>query len=57
MARGEVVSKVWAYIKASKLQNPDDGREIVTDDKLRHLFGKDRAAMFEMNKLLEQHLK
>lgn len=57
MARGEVVSKVWAYIKAHKLQNPDDGREIVADDKLRRVFGKDRVTMFEMNKHLAQHLK
>ena len=57
MPRGEVVSKVWVYIKANKLQNPDDGREIVADDKLRKVFGKDRVTMFEMNKLLAQHLK
>jgi len=57
MARGEVVSKVWVYIKANKLQNPDDGREIIADDKLRRIFGKDRASMFEMNKFLAQHLK
>jgi len=57
MARGEVVSKVWEYIKANKLQNPDDGREIIADDKLRKVFGKDKATMFEMNKLLAQHLK
>ncbi len=57
MARGEVVSKVWVYIKAHKLQSPDDGRVIVADDKLRKVFGKDQATMFEMNKLLAQHLK
>ncbi len=57
MARGEMVSKVWGYIKAHKLQNPDDGREIIADDKLRRVFGKDRVTMFEMNKHLAQHLK
>lgn len=57
MARGEVVSKVWEYIKANKLQNPDDGREIIADDKLRKVFGKDKCTMFEMNKFLAQHLK
>ena len=56
MARGEVVSKVWEYIKANKLQNPDDGREIIADEKLKKVFGKDRATMFEMNKYLAQHL-
>ena len=57
MARGEVVSKVWEYIKANKLQNPDDGREILADDKLKKVFGKDKVTMFEMNKYLAQHLK
>ncbi|MCR0985206.1 SWIB/MDM2 domain-containing protein [Roseomonas populi] len=56
LARGEVVSKVWEYIKANKLQNPKDGREILADDKLREVFGKDKVTMFEMNKHLAQHL-
>lgn len=57
MPRGEVVSKVWVYIKAHKLQSPKDGRVIVADAKLKKVFGKDEATMFEMNKLLAQHLK
>ena len=57
MPRGEVVSKVWVYIKAHKLQSPKDGRVIVADAKLRKVFGKDECTMFEMNKLLAQHLK
>lgn len=57
MARGEVVSKVWEYIKANKLQNPDDGREIIADEKLKKVFGKPKVTMFEMNKHLAQHLK
>ena len=54
--RGEVVSKVWEYIKANKLQSPDDGRNIVADEKLQAVFGKKEATMFEMNKLLSAHL-
>ena len=57
MPRGEVVSKVWVYIKAHKLQSAEEGRVIVADDKLRRVFGKDQTTMFEMNKLLAQHLK
>ncbi len=57
MPRGEVVSKVWTYIKGHKLQNPDDGREILADEKLEKVFGKKKVTMFEMNKLLAQHLK
>lgn len=54
--RGEVVSKVWEYIKANKLQSPSDGRNIVADKKLGAVFGKKEATMFEMNKLLSAHL-
>jgi len=58
LSRGEVVSKTWDYIKKNKLQNPQNKREIVADDKLRAVFGgKDRVTMFEMNKHLAQHLK
>ena len=57
MARGEVVSKVWEYIKSHKLQNPEDGREILADETLGKVFGKAKVTMFEMNKLLAQHLK
>jgi upstream activation factor subunit UAF30 len=57
LPRGEVVSKVWDYIKSHNLQNPKDRREILADDKLRQVFGKDRVTMFEMNKHLAQHLK
>ncbi len=57
LARGEVVSKVWEYIKANKLQNPKDGREILADDKLQRIFGKPKVTMFEMNKHISQHLK
>jgi upstream activation factor subunit UAF30 len=34
LPRGEVVSKVWAYIKQHELQNPENRREILADDKL-----------------------
>ena len=54
--RGEVVSKVWAYIKKNDLQNPENKREILADDNLRKVFGRDKVTMFEMNKYLAQHL-
>jgi chromatin remodeling complex protein RSC6 len=57
LPRGEVVSKVWEYIKANNLQNPENRREILADDKLHKVFGKDTVTMFEMNKHLAQHLK
>ena len=57
LPRGQVVSRVWAYIKTQGLQNPENRREIVADEKLKPVFGKDRVTMFEMNKYLAQHLK
>jgi upstream activation factor subunit UAF30 len=57
LPRTEVVAKVWEYIKAHNLQNPENRREILADDKLRKVFGKDRVTMFEMNKYLAQHLR
>ncbi len=57
LPRGQVVSRVWDYIKQHNLQNPENRREILADDKLRPIFGKDRVTMFEMNKHLAQHLK
>ena len=57
ITRGQVVSKVWDYIRAHKLQNPANKREIVADAKLKAVFGRDKCTMFEMNKYLAQHLK
>lgn len=57
LSRADVVSKVWDYIKSHNLQNPENRREILSDDNLKPIFGKDRVTMFEMNKYLAQHLK
>ncbi|MEP6967760.1 MAG: SWIB/MDM2 domain-containing protein [Pseudomonadota bacterium] len=58
LSRGEVVSKMWAYIKTNNRQNPANKREILADAKLRPVFGgKDKVDMFEMNKHLAKHLK
>ena len=57
LPRAEAVSRVWAYIKQHQLQNPANRREILADDKLAAVFGKDKVTMFEMNKHLARHLK
>ncbi|MCW6506759.1 SWIB/MDM2 domain-containing protein [Lichenifustis flavocetrariae] len=56
LPRTEVVSKVWEYIRNHNLQNPENKREILADDKLKAVFGKDKVTMFEMNKLFSAHL-
>ncbi|MFL5149573.1 MAG: SWIB/MDM2 domain-containing protein, partial [Microvirga sp.] len=35
LPRPQVVSKVWDYIKKNKLQNPENKREILADEKLQ----------------------
>lgn len=57
LPRTEVVSKMWDYIKKHKLQNEANKREILADEKLAAVFGKNKVTMFEMNKFLAQHLK
>jgi chromatin remodeling complex protein RSC6 len=57
LPRSQMVKKVWDHIKANNLQNPENKREILADDKLRKIFGKDKVSMFEMNKHLSNHVK
>jgi chromatin remodeling complex protein RSC6 len=57
LPRGQVVAKVWDYIRANNLQKPTDKRVILADDKLKAVFGKDECTMFEMNKFIAQYLK
>ena len=57
LPRTEAVSKMWDYIKKHNLQNAENKREIIADDKLKAVFGKPKATMFEMSKFLAQHLK
>lgn len=57
LPRTEVTKKIWDYIKANKLQDAANRRNINADAKLRPIFGKDQVSMFEMTKLVSQHLK
>ena len=57
LPRGQVVKKLWEYIKANNLQNPQNKRNILADAKLKPLFGgKGEVTMFEMTKLVSGHL-
>ena len=57
MPRTQVVKKVWDYIKSKDLQNAKDRRSIDADENLEKVFGKKQVTMFEMTKLINQHLK
>ena len=56
MPRTDVTKKVWAYIKANKLQDSVNKRNINADDKLKAIFKKSQVNMFEMTKLISAHL-
>jgi chromatin remodeling complex protein RSC6 len=57
LPRTEVVKKVWDYIKKNRLQDTINKRMINADEKLRQIFGKAQVSMFEMTKIINQHLK
>ncbi|MEO8537100.1 MAG: SWIB/MDM2 domain-containing protein [Betaproteobacteria bacterium] len=58
MPRTEVTKKIWEYIKKNKLQDSVNRRNINADEKLRAVFGgKAKVSMFEMTKLVSNHLK
>lgn len=57
MPRGQVVKKIWEYIKKHDLQNPKNKRNIFADEKLKPIFGgKGEVTMFEMTALVSKHL-
>ena len=57
LPRTEVVKRLWDYIKKGKLQDAVNRRLINADEKLRQVFGKAQANMFEMTGLVGKHLK
>jgi chromatin remodeling complex protein RSC6 len=58
LPRTEVTKKVWDYIKKLNLQDAANRRMINADDKLKAVFGgKAQVSMFEMTKLISDHLK
>ena len=57
LPRTEIVKKVWDYIKSKNLQDAKNKRMINADDKLRPLFGKDQISMFELAKVVNDHIK
>jgi upstream activation factor subunit UAF30 len=57
LPRTEIVSKLWVYIKAHKLQDSINKRMINADAKLKAVFGKAQVSMFEMAGLIGKHVK
>ena len=56
LSRAELTTRVWAYIKAHELQDAQDRRQIHADATLTKVLGRDQVSMFELPKLLNQHV-
>jgi chromatin remodeling complex protein RSC6 len=55
--RTEVTRKLWDYIRRHNLQDPANKTFINADDKLKQVLdGRDRVSMFEMTKLVFNHV-
>lgn len=58
VTRGEATKKLWVYIKAEGLQDPNDKRQIVPDEKLAKVFGSNKSvSMFKLAGILAQNLE
>lgn len=58
VTRPQAVKKIWAYIKAHKLQDKKNKRMINADEKLKPLFnGKKQISMFTLAKVVSNQLK
>lgn len=56
MSRPQVVKHLWQHIKGNDLQDPSNKRTIICDDMMQAVFKQSRVDMFQMNKLLGDHL-
>ena len=56
LPRTEVTKKVWEYIKKNNLQDQAKRTMINADAKLKEIFKKAQVSMFEMTKLINNHL-
>lgn len=57
LGRTDVVKRVWVYIRKHSLQNPENRREILTDDALAKVMGGESSlSMFHISKHLQKHM-
>jgi chromatin remodeling complex protein RSC6 len=57
VTRANAVKGLWDYVKKHDLQNPKNRREILSDAKLRPLFGKEKITMFEVGGIVNSNLE
>merc|ERR1712213_119945 len=56
LARSEVVKRLWAYLKAQNLQDPENKQYFTPDEKMAPVFGTEKIKAFSMAKYLKTHL-
>jgi len=56
LSRGEVVKKMWAYIKENNLQDPKNKAMVKCDEKLSKIFPTKKFRGFGMAKFLKDHM-
>ncbi|MGP8200724.1 MAG: SWIB/MDM2 domain-containing protein [Limisphaerales bacterium] len=58
LPRTELTKKLWSYIRKNGLQDAKKKTLINADEALKAVFnGKKQVSMFEMTKLVSEHLK
>merc|ERR1712032_1784351 len=57
LKRTQIVKRLWQHIRENNLQNPDKKTEILNDEVFEEIFKCKKMGMFQMNKLLSQHIK
>ncbi|KAK9163745.1 hypothetical protein Syun_004647 [Stephania yunnanensis] len=54
--RTQALKQIWAYIKEHNLQDPENKKIIVCDEKLKKIFGgRDRVGFLEVSGLINPH--
>eukprot|EP00262_Sarcandra_glabra_P021110 TRINITY_DN8724_c0_g1_i1.p1 TRINITY_DN8724_c0_g1~~TRINITY_DN8724_c0_g1_i1.p1 ORF type:complete len:132 (-),score=16.16 TRINITY_DN8724_c0_g1_i1:182-577(-) len=54
--RTQALKQIWAYIKQHNLQDPENKKIIVCDEKLKNIFGgRERVGFLEISGLLNPH--
>ncbi|KAK9678491.1 hypothetical protein RND81_11G215100 [Saponaria officinalis] len=57
ISRTQAVKLIWNHIKANNLQDPNNKKIIICDEKLKKIFaGKDSVGFLEISGLISPHL-
>ncbi|KAE9612792.1 hypothetical protein Lal_00027491 [Lupinus albus] len=56
ISRTQALKLIWAYIKQNNLQDPENKKVIICDEKLKKIFaGRDQVGMLEIAGLISPH--